>query len=379
MRYSSFGESHGKCILATIDGFPAGFTVNSEKIDGELARRQGGYGRGSRQTIEHDHVEILSGVIRNVTTGGPLALMVVNRDHKIDQMPELTSPRPGHADLAGMMKYGNGIRPILERASARETVARVAAGALVRQLLEHHGIKLAAFVTAIGPVSLDRTGNVSPAATDSLNSPNSLTVAEIMSLRSQSIVYSLCPDRDDEVKSLIDMTAAAGDTLGGTVEVRVTGLPFGLGSHTQWDKRLDGRLAQAIMSIQAIKGVEIGGGFQSARQLGSQSHDPILYDTALKTAVCRGYVRPTNHAGGLEGGMTNTQPLVLRAAMKPIPTLKNALPSVNTETKEPVCASFERSDVCAVPACSVVVENAVALTLAEAFLETYGADRLSIR
>ena len=364
MKYASFGESHGKGLLATIDGFPAGLPIDVAAIDAELARRQGGYGRGGRQKIEQDHVEILSGVLKNVTTGTPIAIWTKNRDYKIEQMPELTQPRPGHADLSGVMKYRTGIRPILERASARETTARVAAGALAGQLLARFGIRVTAYVIGIGPLNMEHP-NVVALSWDQRNA-----------LRNASSVYSLCPEKDKEAEALIDRCAAEGDTLGGIVEIMADGLPFGLGSHTQWDRKLDARLAQAVMSVQAIKGVEFGLGFESARRFGSQVHDEIAFDAARSQERSHGFVRPTNHAGGLEGGMTNTQPLVLRAAMKPIATLKKPLKSVDLHTKKPVEAAYERSDICAVSACSVVLEHAVALELAAALLEKFGGDSI---
>lgn len=357
MRYWTAGESHGKGLLALIDGFPAGLDVDKSIINNDLARRQGGYGRGARQQIEQDRVEILSGIYRGKTSGAPITLWVDNKDFRIDSMEQPTRPRPGHADLAGAMKFGQGIRPVLERSSARETAARVAAGGLCRQYLNRHGIQAAGYVVTLGTVDLRN------AALEECSLPR------VLAARNQSELYSLSPERDAEGKAEIDQCRADRDSLGGIVEVRVDGLPFGLGSHTQWDERLDGRLAQAVMSVQGIKGVEIGLGFESARRRGSRVHDPIDYEPGLCVLPCRGFVRSSNHAGGIEGGISNSESIIIRAAMKPIPTLMQALSSVDLETLESVEAAYERSDVCAVPAASVVVEAAVILEITKAFLE----------
>jgi chorismate synthase len=361
LRYSTAGESHGKTLLAVVDGYPAGVPVDTEPIDAELRRRQGGYGRGGRQRIETDSVEVLSGVWRGESIGSPIALQVVNRDYKIERMDDLQRPRPGHGDLTGAIKHLGSVRGVLERASARETAARVAAGALVRQLLAEFGIVVLGYVVELGNV-------VIPSCEGSLD--------ELRRRRDESIIYSLSPAQDDEIKALIDRTRKQGDTLGGIVEVRVEGVPFGLGTHTQWDLKLDGRLAQAVMSVQAIKGVEIGLGFEAARRPGSQVHDAIEYDASQQTASTLGYVRPTNNAGGLEAGMTNGQPLIVRAAKKPISTLARPLASVNLETKQPEEAAYERSDVCAVSAASVIVENVVAFEVARALIDKFGGDSL---
>ena len=361
LRYLTAGESHGPALVALIDGFPAGLTVDTAALDPELVRRQGGYGRGGRQRIETDSATFLSGLWRGVTLGSPLALEVVNRDAKLERLDDVDRPRPGHADLAGAVKHLGGVRSVLERASARETAARVAAGALARQLLAVFGIEVAGWVVSLGDVEFGgRDG----------------TLAELRDLRDQSAVYSLHPERDGDVKEMIDRIGKEGDTVGGVVEAQVTGLPVGLGSHIQWDRKLDGRLAQAVMSIQAIKGVEIGMGFETARRRGSQVHDEIAYDESLRDTPQLGFVRPTNNAGGLEAGMTNGQPLVLRAAMKPIATLRKPLGSVNLTTKQPESAAYERSDVCAVSACSVIVENVVAFEVAAAFVEKFGGDSI---
>ena len=361
LHYWTAGESHGRALVAIVDGFPAGVHVRPELIDAELRRRQGGYGRGGRQRIETDRVEILSGIWQGASIGSPIALQVVNKDYKLERMPDLDRPRPGHGDLTGAIKFLGSIRGVLERASARETTMRVAAGALAEQLLAEFGIRTIGYVVELGGVKI---------------APQPGTLEEHRTLRDQSEIYSLDPSRDEEIKQLIDDTRKAGDTLGGVVEVRVEGLPFGLGTHAQWDRKLDGRLAQAVMAVQAIKGVEIGLGFEAARRPGSQVHDPIQFDPSQRDGPTLGYVRPTNNAGGLEAGMTNGQPLVLRAAMKPISTLAKPLASVNLTTKQPEAAEYERSDVCAVPAASVIVENVVAFEVARALVEKFGGDSL---
>ena len=363
LRYWTAGESHGKALLALVDGFPAGVTIDTAPIDAELRRRQGGYGRGGRQRIETDTVDILSGVWKNTTLGSPLVLQVINKDYKLERLSDIERPRPGHGDLTGAIKYLGPVRAILERASARETTVRVAAGALTRQLLAPFGIQVIGYVVELGGIQ------VPP--------PENLPIEERMKLRDSSAIYSLDPAKDDEFKKLIDETGKAGDTLGGIVEVRVEGLPFGLGTHAQWDQKLDGRIAQAVMAVQAIKGVEIGLGFEAARRKGSQVHDPIHFDPSKRETSTLGFERPTNNAGGLEAGMTNGQPLVVRAAMKPISTLRKPLESVNLATKQPESAEYERSDVCAVSAASVIIENVVAFEIARALCEKFGNDSLS--
>ncbi len=349
LRYWTAGESHGRALVALVDGFPAGVTIETDSIDVELRRRQGGYGRGGRQRIETDKVEILSGIWHGADLGSPIALEVINKDAKLERLGDLDRPRPGHGDLTGAIKYLGSVRAILERASARETTVRVAAGALAKQLLREFGITAFGYVVELGGIRLE---------------PTSGTLAEQRAVRDASEIYSLNPGQDAAVKQLIDATGKEGDTLGGIVEVRVEGLPFGLGTHAQWDRKLDGRLAQAVMAVQAIKGVEIGLGFEAARRPGSQVHDPIVFDAAQQNSPNLGYARPTNNAGGLEAGMTNGQPLVIRAAKKPISTLRKPLESINLQTKQPEAASYERSDVCAVPAASVIVENVVAFEVA---------------
>lgn len=376
MRFLTAGESHGPVQLAIVEGFPAGVPLKSEPIDRELVRRQGGYGRGQRMKIEADRVTFLSGVRNGLTTGAPVAMQVANRDHAnwllaMDPRPvdpadserraaidakRITRVRPGHADYAGARKYRlDDVRDVLERSSARETTARVMAGALAGVLLGEFGIRLISHVVELGGVAAD-TGQAAYASFDGL-----VEAAEASAVR--------CADAraSERMIALIDQTRSAGDTLGGVVEVVVEGLPVGLGTYAQWDRRLDGLLAQALMSIPAVKGVEVGLGFAAARLTGSEVHDPFY----------PGFRRETNHAGGLEGGMTNGQPLVLRAAMKPIPTLIHPLPSVSLDTGEAVSAHFERSDVCALPAMGVVAEAMVRWVLANCLLEKLGGDSLS--
>jgi chorismate synthase len=362
LRYWTAGESHGKALLALVDGFPAGLSVDEGAINHELIRRQGGYGRGKRQQLEVDNVDVLSGVWQGVTIGSPIALQVINRDYKLERLKDLERPRPGHADLTGAVKHLGSIRGVLERASARETAARVAAGMLAKQLLAKFGIDTIGYVSELG-------GEKIPTPPGSL--------AEHRGLRDQSVIYCLAPEWNDKFVELIDRTGDEGDTLGGVIEVRVEGLPIGLGTHAQWDRKLDGRLAQAVMAVQAIKGVEIGMGFEAARLPGSRVHDPIRHDPSRVGEPSLGYVRPTNNAGGLEGGMTNGQPLVIRAAKKPIATLRKPLESINWETKETQKAQYERSDVCAVPAASVIIEAVVAFEVAAALVDKFGGDSVA--
>jgi chorismate synthase len=361
LRYLTAGESHGKTLLALVDGFPAGVTIDTDPIDFELKRRQGGYGRGGRQRIESDKVDIRTGVWKGVTLGSPIALEVVNRDYKLERLDDLPRPRPGHGDLTGAIKYLGSIRGVLERASARETAVRVAAGALAKQLLTAFQITVFGYVVEVGGEKIE---------------PVAGTVDQLRIIRDQSDIYGLNPDCDTKIKQMIDAAGKDGDTLGGIVEVRVDGVPFGLGTHTQWDRKLDGRLAQAVMAVQAIKGVEIGLGFEAARRRGSKVHDPIQYDETKTETPTLGYERPTNNAGGLEAGMTNGQPIVIRAAKKPISTLAKPLESINLETKQPEEASYERSDVCAISAASVIVENVVAFEIAAAVIDKFGGDSL---
>lgn len=359
LRYWTAGESHGRTLLALVDGFPAGLEIDFDFVNVELARRQGGYGRGGRQKLETDKLEVLTGIWQGRTLGSPLTLQVINADYKLERLKELERPRPGHADLVGAIKYRSSIRGVLERASARETAVRVAAGGLARQLLRLFGIETIGYVTEIGGLAV-----ATPVG----------SLEEQRRARDASSVYTLAPQRDAEFERLIDQAADDGDTLGGVMEVRVEGLPIGLGTHAQWERKLDGRIAQAVMAVQAIKGVEIGLGFEAARRPGSQVHDAIHYDPEQKHLPSLGYVRPTNNAGGLEGGMTNGQPLVVRAAKKPISTLRKPLDSIRMDTKESQRASYERSDVCAVSAASVIVEHVVAFEVAAALVDKFGGD-----
>jgi len=361
LRYWTAGESHGKTLIALVDGFPAGVTIDTDAIDFELKRRQGGYGRGGRQRIETDKVDVRTGIWKGVTLGSPIALEVINRDFKLERLDDLPRPRPGHGDLTGAIKFLGSIRGVLERASARETAVRVAAGAMAKQLLAAFDITVFGYVLEVGGERIE---------------PVDGTIEELRTIRDSSELYGLNLDRDPAIKDLIDRTGKDGDTLGGIVEVRVDGVPFGLGTHAQWDRKLDGRLAQAVMAVQAIKGVEIGLGFEAARRPGSQVHDPIHFDENKRDTPTLGYERPTNNAGGLEAGMTNGQPIVIRAAKKPISTLAKPLESINLDTKEAEAASYERSDVCAISAASVIVENVVAFEVACAVVEKFGGDSL---
>ncbi|HXG16285.1 MAG TPA: chorismate synthase [Calidithermus sp.] len=369
-RFLTAGESHGEALTAVIEGVPAGLPLTAEDIDRDLARRQRGYGRGGRMKIERDRVRILSGVRWGFTLGSPITLQIANLDWENwkdtmavaplppEQRPSrVTRPRPGHADLAGAMKYGHhDIRNVLERSSARETTARVAVAGVARRLLAEFGIRILSHVVEIGGVRI----------------PADFTLAwdELARRAEASEVRCADPETEAAMIAAIDQARSKGDTLGGVFEVVALGCPVGLGSYTHWDRRLDGRLAQAICSIQAIKGCEIGLGFESARRPGSAVHDEILFDAD------RGFARTSNNAGGLEGGVTNGQPVVVRAAMKPLSTLRTPLRSVDVATKEPVDAVVERSDVCAVPAAGVVGEAMVAIVLANAFLEKFGGDSL---
>jgi len=368
LRWMTTGESHGPRITAVMDGVVAGLPLLAEDVDADLVRRQRGYGRGGRMKIEHDRVTFTGGVRDGRTLGSPICMTIENRDFaswtdRMDPAPlpsrpdPLTRPRPGHADLAGGLKFDrDDLRDVLERASARETAARTAVGAVARKLLGELGIDVFAHVVSIGPARADVAG---------------LEHAEIRERARASDLSCADARAEAAMRAAILETAHAGDTLGGVFEVVATGVPPGLGSHTHWDRKLDGRLAHALVSIQAIKAVEIGDGWNAARSRGSAVHDPIGYDKKR-----RRFTRPTNHAGGLEGGVSNGEPIVCRAAMKPIATLKRALPSVDVHTKEPFDAAFERSDVCAVAAASVVGEAMVAITLCGAVLEKFGADSL---
>lgn len=359
LRYLTAGESHGTALTAIVEGFPSGVTLDTALIDRELQRRQGGYGRGKRQTLETDRIIIDSGVYHGVSTGGPITLRLVNNDAKLERLKEPTSPRGGHIDLAGAINYQTGIRQVLERASARETALRVAVGALAKVLLRELGIEVLGYVRELGGIAAP---------------PISADVA----VRDASPVYTLNPAADAAIIAAIDAAKEAGDTLGGVVETVVTGCPIGLGSHAQWDRKLDARLAAAVLSIQAIKAVEFGLGVEAARRPGSKVMDPIRYEPDHAVDDRRfGFRRPTNNAGGIEGGTSNGEPIIVRASKKPTSTLAARGPSVNMATKAPQPAAYERSDVCAVPAASVIVENVVAFEIAAAIVEKYVATSLA--
>lgn len=369
MRYLTAGESHGPELTAIIEGVPAGLALSIDEINQELARRQGGYGRGGRMKIEKDQVRITSGVRHGKTIGAPITMIVQNRDwknwqkvmsveeglEKDQQLRRVSKPRPGHADLVGGMKYHHrDLRNVLERSSARETTMRVAVGAVAKQILAAIDIDIASHVAILGGIAA--------------NIPEQLSVKEIKTKVQQSAVNMVDLEIEESVKELIDQTKKAGDTIGGVVEVRTDNVPAGLGSYVQWDRKLDGKIAQIMMSINAFKGVEFGIGFEAARQPGSKVMDEIVWED--------GYSRTSNHLGGFEGGMTNGEQIIVRGVMKPIPTLYKPLMSVDIDTKEPYKASVERSDSTAVPAASVVAEHVVATVLAEEILDQFPADTI---
>ncbi|KGA99143.1 chorismate synthase [Alkalihalobacillus alcalophilus ATCC 27647 = CGMCC 1.3604] len=373
MRYLTAGESHGPQLTTIIEGVPAQLELLAEDINTELARRQGGYGRGRRMQIEKDQVHITSGVRHGKTTGAPIALVVENKDwthwtkvmgaeplseeEEKEVKRKISRPRPGHADLNGAIKYGHrDMRNVLERSSARETTVRVAAGAVAKKILSTFGIQVGGHVLEIGGVKAEHTDYSS--------------IQDLKDRSEASLVRCLDEEASTKMIEAIDEAKQAGDSIGGVVEVVIEGVPIGLGSHVQYDRKLDAKLAAAVMSINAFKGVEIGIGFEAARKPGSQVHDEIIWDEE------KGYTRKTNHLGGFEGGMTNGMPIVVRGVMKPIPTLYKPLQSVDIETKETFAASIERSDSCAVPAASVVAEAVVAWEVANALLETFGQDRI---
>ena len=371
MRYLTAGESHGPRLTAIIEGVPAGLPLTADYINAELKRRQGGYGRGARMKIESDQVEITSGVRHGLTMGGPITLNVTNLDHQkwleimsvadVDDkkkgLRKITKPRPGHADLVGGMKYRfDDLRNSLERSSARETTMRVAVGAVAKRLLEEIGVEVASHIVTFGGIDIDV--------------PNNLTVAEIKERAAQSEVSIVNPEREEEIKTYIDQIKKDGDTIGGVIETIVGGVPVGMGSYVQWDKKLDAKIAQGVVSINAFKGVEFGVGFEAGRLKGSQVMDEILWSEE------DGFTRRTNNLGGFEGGMTNGQPIVVRGVMKPIPTLYKPLMSVDIETHEPYKATVERSDPTALPAAGVVMESVVATVLATEVLEKFSSDNL---
>jgi chorismate synthase len=393
LRFTTAGESHGKALVTIVEGLPAGLPVSAEWVDHELARRMQGYGRGARMKIERDHIEWLSGVRAGETLGSPVAMLIPNRDwvnwedvmaHESSDPPgelrrrRVTRPRPGHADLAGLLKYDRvDGRDILERASARETTARVAAGALARRLLHEFGVEIGSHVVSLGGVQTESAKGIRRAPL-----PWPLNEAA-----DRSEVRVLDSTAEAEIIRRIDAAKKAGDTLGGEVEVVARGVVVGLGSHVSWDRKLDGRLAGMLMSIPAVKGVEIGMGFEAARRPGSEVHDPIEGGTGALWAggkrgsgegdVRGGFRRPTNNAGGLEGGITTGEPVVVKVAMKPIATLMSPLPTVDLASGQPAKAVSERSDVTAVPAMGVIAEALVGLVLADAMLEKFGGDSLS--
>ncbi|NQN87650.1 chorismate synthase [Streptococcus suis] len=371
MRYLTAGESHGPRLTAIIEGVPAGLPLTAEDINADLKRRQGGYGRGSRMQIETDRVEITAGVRHGKTTGAPITLNVTNKDHqkwldimavedieeKLKSKRRIRHPRPGHADLVGGMKYRfDDLRNSLERSSARETTMRVAVGAVAKRILAELDIEIANHVVVFGGKEIDV--------------PDGLTVAEIRERAAQSEVSIVNQEREEEIKAYIDQIKRDGDTIGGVVETVVGGVPVGLGSYVQWDKKLDAKLAQAVVSINAFKGAEFGVGFQAGYLKGSQVMDEILWSEQ------EGYTRRTNNLGGFEGGMTNGEPLVIRGVMKPIPTLYKPLMSVDIDTHEPYKATVERSDPTALPAAGVVMESVVATTIATEILEKFSSDNM---
>ncbi|CYU86647.1 chorismate synthase [Streptococcus suis] len=371
MRYLTAGESHGPRLTAIIEGVPAGLPLTAEDINEDLKRRQGGYGRGSRMQIETDRVEITAGVRHGKTTGAPITLNVTNKDHqkwldimavedieeKLKSKRRIKHPRPGHADLVGGMKYRfDDLRNSLERSSARETTMRVAVGAVAKRILAELDIEIANHVVVFGGKEIDV--------------PDGLSVAEIKERAAQSEVSIVNQEREEEIKAYIDQIKRDGDTIGGVIETVVGGVPAGLGSYVQWDKKLDAKLAQAVVSINAFKGVEFGVGFQAGYLKGSQVMDEILWSQE------KGFTRRTNNLGGFEGGMTNGEALIIRGVMKPIPTLYKPLMSVDIDTHEPYKATVERSDPTALPAAGVVMESVVATTLATEILEKFSSDNM---
>ncbi|OMD83261.1 MULTISPECIES: chorismate synthase [Paenibacillus] len=370
LRYLTAGETHGPQLTAIIEGLPSNLTLDFEELNFQLHRRQKGYGRGRRMQIEKDTAQIVGGVRHGYTTGAPVALVVENKDWthwknimNIEPIPgsdeekrRVNRPRPGHADLNGGLKYNHtDLRNVLERSSARETAARVACGAVARQLLAAFGVKVAGQVIRIGEIE-------APA--------NDLPIDELIERTEQSSVRVVDKETEQKMEAYIDQIKEEGDSIGGIVECIVEGLPIGLGSYVQSDRKLDGAIAGAVMSINAFKGVEIGIGFEAGKLRGSQVHDEIMYEAS------KGYYRASNRLGGFEGGMTNGMPVVVRGVMKPIPTLYKPLQSVDIDTKEPFTAQVERSDACAVPAACVVMESVVAWEVAKAFLDKFGGDSL---
>jgi chorismate synthase len=370
LRFLTAGESHGPELVATVEGAPAGFEIDLARINYDLARRQKGYGRGGRMAIERDEVRVVAGIRFGRTMGSPVTFIVENRDFKnwekrmsVDpgdrgETKPVTRPRPGHADLAGVLKYNlDDIRDVLERASARETTARVAIGSFAKQFIDPFGISVLGYVVSIGGTEA--------------KVPPEMSIEDLRRVTEDSQVRVADPAAEHGIIAAIDECKKAGDTLGGVVEVIASGLPVGLGSHVQWDRKLDGRIAHALMSLQAVKGVEFGMGFGAARVPGSELHDEIGYDREE-----RRFTRHSNNSGGTEGGMTTGEPLRVRVAFKPLSTLMRPLRSADIKTKAEAAGAIERSDVCAIPAAAVIAENAVAFELANAFLEKFAGDSL---
>ncbi|MFC1624066.1 chorismate synthase [Candidatus Omnitrophota bacterium] len=357
LRFLTAGESHGEALVGILEGMPSGLKLDGSFIDKELKRRQEGYGRGDRMKIEEDHAKILSGFRKGLTIGSPIAILIKNKDFSIDKLPELINPRPGHADLAGILKYGfKGARSVLERASARETAMRVAIGALSKLLLKEFKIRILSHVAMIGGVE---------------SHTSSLSFDGILKNLSGSKLN--CADETSEKLMIeeIDNAKEKKDTLGGTFEVIVDGVPAGLGSYAQSDRRLDAKLTKAIMSIPAVKAVEIGNGIESTKKLGSKVHDEIFYSKA------KGIYRKTNNAGGIEGGVSNGENIIVRGYMKPISTLMRGLDSIDITTKEPMKAATERSDVCAVPSAGVIAESMCAFVISNVLMEKFGGDSVA--
>jgi chorismate synthase len=365
-RFITAGESHGKSLTAIIEGMLSGLPLEIEYINGELRRRQAGYGRSSRMKLEEDKVEIISGLWRGLTTGSPIALLIHNKGWRDWEAEAVSSPRPGHTDLAGVVKYGiSDIRPVMERASARETAARVAVGAIARRFLEELGIAIHSHTVAVGEChyKLRPAGSIDWQRVEA--SPVRCADAEL----------------GKQMTAAIDKAKAEGDTLGGIFEVIASGVPVGLGSHVHWDRRLDGKIARALMSINAVKGVEIGDGFALSELKGSQAHDiieprPSVIARSEATKQPLPWYRPTNHAGGIEGGISDGEDIVVSAAVKPIATLAKPLDSIDLRTGKKATAHYERSDVCVVPAAGVIAEAMLAIVLADACLEKFGGDSL---
>ncbi len=366
IRFLTAGESHGKGLVAILEGFPANLFVTAENINSELIRRQKGYGRGGRMKIEKDQVEIFSGVKKGLTLGSPIAFLIKNMDYEnwekimtpdpgdIRHMNSLYRPRPGHADLPGGIKYNqHDLRNILERASARETTIRVAAGAVAKKFLSDFGIHVQSHVIQLGPAKVKN---------------QNIPFSRLNKLADRSPVRILQKNVEKKAMHQINRARETGDTLGGVFEIIATGVPIGLGSHVHWDRKLDARLAHSMMSIQAVKGVEIGQGFENAGKFGSEVHDEIAFNKK------KGFYHLTNRAGGIEGGISNGEPIVVRVAKKPISTLRRPLRSIDIRSKEKISAAYERSDVCALPAASIIGEAICAWVLADSFLEKFGGD-----